>query len=82
MDSLEIDSIQRISDKNIQKGYAYSLSFALNNNDSYIAPYIALYEVADANIKYLDSISNSLSPEVADSKYGRELKAYLDSIRK
>jgi len=81
LDSLEIDSIQKISDKNMQRGYAYALNFALNNKDSYIAPYIALYEVSDANIIYLDSIHRSLSPEVADSKYGRGLKQYLDNIR-
>lgn len=81
LDSLEIDSIQKISDKNFQRGYAYALNFALNNKDSYIAPYIALYEVSDANVKYLDSIYSSLSPEVSDSKYGRDLKRYLASIR-
>ena len=81
LDSLEIDSIQKISDKNFQRGYAYALNFALNNKDSYIAPYIALYEVSDANVKYLDSIYRSLSPEVAESKYGKDLKRYLASLR-
>ena len=78
LDSLQMDSIQILSDKNIQRGYAFALSFALNNKDSYIAPYIALTEVSDANIIYLDSISNTLSPEVADSKYGKALKNFLE----
>ncbi|MGB5370387.1 MAG: DUF4369 domain-containing protein [Flavobacteriaceae bacterium] len=77
LDSLQFDSIARVSDKNVQRGYAYALNFALNNTDSYIAPYIALYEVPDANRIYLDSISSSLSPEVAESKYGKALKALL-----
>ncbi|MFH6604832.1 DUF4369 domain-containing protein [Maribacter algicola] len=81
LDSLAIDSIQKLSDKNVQRGYAYAVNFALNNKDSYIAPYIARYEVSDANVKYLDSIYNSLSPEVASSKYGKELKQYLDQVR-
>ena len=77
IDSLQLDSIQKLSDKNIQRSYLYALNFALNNKASYIAPYIALTEVYDANIKYLDSINNSLTPEVASSKYGKELKNFL-----
>ncbi len=81
LDSLQIDSIQQLSDKNIRRSYAYALNFALSNKDSYIAPYIALNDVADANIIYLDSINNSLTPEVADSKYGRSLQKYLEDIK-
>ncbi|MGB5273110.1 MAG: DUF4369 domain-containing protein [Flavobacteriaceae bacterium] len=77
LDSVQFDSIARVSGKNVQRGYAYALNFALNNTDSYIAPYIALYEVPDANRIYLDSINKSLSPAVAGSKYGKALKALL-----
>ena len=80
-DSRAMDSLVKANDKNILRSYLYSLNFALNNNDSHIAPYIALTEVRDANIIYLDSIYNSLSPEVANAKYGRALEAYLDRIR-
>lgn len=82
LDSLQLDSIQRLSDKNIQRGYAFALSFALNNKDSYIAPYIALTEVSDANVKYLDSVNNSLSTEVANSKYGKALNNFLELKKK
>jgi len=81
-DSLQSDSIQTLSDRNLQRGYAFALNFALNNKNSYIAPYIALNEVPDANVKYLDSIYNVLSPEVSESKYGKQLKSYLESIKK
>ena len=80
-DTLAMDSIQKASEKNILRGYLYALNFALNNRDSHIAPYIALNEVADANVHLLDSIYNSLIPEVATSKYGRELKEYLKEIK-
>lgn len=80
LDSIQLDSLQKLSDKNVQRGYAFALNFALNNKDSHIAPYIALTEVPDANIKYLDSIYNSLNSEVADSKYGRALKNHLHTI--
>ncbi|MBT8264227.1 MAG: DUF4369 domain-containing protein, partial [Muriicola sp.] len=76
-----MDSLRKANDKNILRSYLYSLNFALNNKNSHIAPYIALTEVSDANIIYLDSIYNSLSPEVANAKYGRALEAYLEGIR-
>ncbi|MEH6682691.1 MAG: DUF4369 domain-containing protein [Sediminicola sp.] len=81
-DSIALDSLAQLGDRNILRGYLYSLNFALNNKDSYVAPYIALTEVSDANVKYLDSIHNSLSPEVADSKYGKELKDYIAEVKK
>ncbi|NJB70633.1 hypothetical protein GGR42_001095 [Saonia flava] len=80
-DSLVMDSIKKVSDRNILGGYLYSINFAINNKDSYIAPYIAVKEVPDANKKYLDSIHNVLTPEVANSKYGKELTAYLERIK-
>ncbi|KGK31056.1 MULTISPECIES: DUF4369 domain-containing protein [Cellulophaga] len=81
-DSLALDSLIKLSDKNIYRSYAYALNFALNNKDSYIAPYIAINEVADANMKYLDSIHKMLTPEVAASKYGKQLKKYLEDKKK
>lgn len=81
LDSVQLDSMQQLSDKNLQRGYAFALNFALSNKNSFIAPYIALTEVSDANVIYLDSIYNSLSPEVADSKYAKKLKTYLAEIK-
>lgn len=78
LDQAAIDSLEQVSVKNTKRGYAYSINFALNNKDSYIAPYIATKEIPDANIKYLDSIYNVLSPDVANSKYGKELKKLLE----
>lgn len=82
LDSLQKDSVQRLSDANYKKGYLYAINFALNNKDSYIAPFIALQEVPDANIVYLDSIYNSITTEVSNSKYGRDLKEHLDRLKK
>lgn len=78
LDQKTIDSLELVSTRNAQKGYAYSINFALNNKDSYIAPYIAAKEIPDANIKYLDSIYSVLTPEVANSKYGKDLKKLLE----
>ncbi len=76
--SSELDSIEQVTTTNVKRGYLYAINFALNNSDSYIAPYIALKEIPDANRKYLDSIFSVLSPEVANSRYGRELQVYLE----
>lgn len=81
-DSIAFDSLQNLSDKNVKRGYLYAINFALNNADSYVAPYIAVKEVADANLKYLDSINNTLSVDVANSKYGRELKEHIENLKK
>ncbi len=77
LDSIQLDSLQRVSDKNAKRGYAFAINFALNNKNSYLAPYIAVHEISDANPKYLDSINKSLTPEVAGSKYGKELAEFL-----
>lgn len=77
LDSIQIDSIEKRGLRNTQLTYAFALNFALNNKDSPIAPYIALFEVSDANPKYLDSISVSLTPEVASTKYGKMLREKL-----
>ena len=62
--------------------YLYTVNFAVNNKNLDIAPYLALSEVFDANIKYLDTIYSSLTPEVKKNKYGKELKSFLKERRK
>jgi len=74
----ELDSIDQLYTRSIQRNYVYAINFAINNKDSYIAPYIALKEIPDVNIKYLDSIASVLPAEVSNSKYGKELLAFLD----
>lgn len=75
------DVDQKTAD-NIKRRYLFSINFALNNKDSEIAPYIALAEVYDANIKYLDTINKSMTPKVAKSKYGKMLTKYVAERKK
>lgn len=79
MEQAKIDSLENLNNRNTQRGYAFAINFALNNKDSYVAPYIASQEIPDANIKYLDSIYYSLTPEVMESKYGKDLKSLLEN---
>ena len=64
-------------DNFIKRKYLYTVNFALNNRDSEVAPYVALTEIYDANIKYLDTIYNSLEKNIANSKYGKALDTYI-----
>lgn len=72
-----LDSLQRLADQNLLNRYRYVLNFGLNNGDSYATPYIMMTEAREANPKYLDSVYNGLSPEVASSKYGKALSTFL-----
>jgi len=62
--------------------YLYTTNFAVNNADFEVAPYIALTELVNANIKLLDTVNNSLSPKVKNSKYGKQLNEFIEGIKK
>ena len=72
-DSNSVDSIQKAMDNLLKRRYLYALNFASSNGDNVIAPYIALTEVSDANIKFLDTVASKLTEEVKVSKYGKLL---------
>jgi hypothetical protein len=76
------DSIQILSERNTLRSYLFALNFAMINSDSYVAPYVAITDVSNANVKFLDSIYKKLSPEVAISKYGKSLKKLIISSKK
>ncbi|MDH5413736.1 MAG: DUF4369 domain-containing protein [Flavobacteriaceae bacterium] len=80
-DSHIIDSIENQIENLIKKRYYYTANFAITHADSEIAPYLALTELFDANIKLLDTINNSLSSEVKASKYGKQLDQYITDIK-
>ncbi len=61
----------------LKSKYLYTVNFAIQNKDSDVAPYVALTEIYDAQIKWLDTINNSLTPEIKASKYGKELDAFI-----
>ncbi|WP_081211383.1 DUF4369 domain-containing protein [Salegentibacter sediminis] len=65
----------------LKRRYLYTVNYAINNKDLEIAPYLALSEVFDANIKYLDTIYTSLDKKVQKSLYGKELERFLKERR-
>lgn len=77
----KIDSLTTRFENLIKRRYLYTINFALNNKDLELSPYLAISEVYDANIKYLDTIYSSLSPKVRNSKYGKSLEQLLEDRR-
>jgi hypothetical protein len=81
-DQKALDSINVKQESNIKRKYLYATNFALNNKDHEIAPYIALSEIYDINIKFLDTIQKSMTPKVANSLYGKKLTKYVADRKK
>lgn len=61
----------------IKRKYLYTVNFAINNKNLEIAPFLAVSEIFDANVKYLDTIYKSLEPNIRRSKYGKTLKDFI-----
>jgi hypothetical protein len=74
----QADSLQYKIDNLLKRRYLYTINFAANNTDENIAPYLALTRVFDANLALLDSIAVKMTPEVRESKYGKELVNFLE----
>jgi len=77
-----LDSLNVLQESNIKRKYLYATNFALNNKDYEVAPYIALSEIYDINLKFLDTIQKSMSPKVAKSLYGKKLTKYVGDLKK
>lgn len=80
-DSIRIDANNKAINSLLKSRYLYTVNFAVTNNSSEVAPYLALTEIYDSQTKWLDTIHNSLTPKVKDSKYGKSLEEYI-KIRK
>lgn len=74
----QLDSVKTQSDQLLKRRYLYTANFALNHAKNEVGPYIALSEIYDANIKYLDTIRKSMSPKVAKSHYGKMLTKFIE----
>jgi len=79
--SKTLDSINTKQDNNTRRKYLFATNFAINNREYEVAPYIALSDIYDINIKYLDTIQKSMSPKVAQSLYGKKLTQYVAKIK-
>lgn len=81
----KLDEVNKIAEdqKSITKRkYLYTTNFAVNHADYEVAPYVAVAEIYDINLKYLDTIEKSLTPKVSKSIYGKELKSLIEQRKK
>lgn len=76
------DSLRNESERQIRKKYVYTINFALNNPDSEAAAYIALTELVNSNVKFLDSINNTLTDRVKNTLYGKKLENFISEIKR
>ncbi|MDC0869753.1 DUF4369 domain-containing protein [Flavobacteriaceae bacterium] len=74
-------SLRKQAEKQNLKKYIFTINFALNNSDTEAAAYITLTELVNANVKYLDSINNSLTKKVKQSYYGGKLAEFIKNIK-
>ncbi len=80
-DSIKADSLAKAFDKLVRRRFLFATNFAISNKDSEAAPYIALTELANANLYLLDTINNSLSEKVKSSDYGKRLNKFVNEIK-
>ena len=55
----------------------YAVNFAINHSDYEVSPYIALTDIYDVNLKYMDTIQKAMTPKVSKSLYGKKLTSLL-----
>lgn len=77
----QADSLLVEMDKITKRSYLYTVNFAINNKDSEVSPFVAVSEIYDANVKFLDTINKILPPKIANSKYGIILEAYIETVK-
>jgi len=76
-----IDSLTASQESNTKRKYLFATNFAINNRDYEVSPYIALSDIYDINMKYLDTIQKSMSPKVAKSLYGKKLTEFVAKVK-
>ena len=77
----KFDSLENVLNKYDNSRFKYSLNFSMNHLNSEVTPYIVLTELYNANIKALDTIYNNLDEKVLISKYGLELKKFIEDVK-
>ncbi len=78
----EVEKIQTKQNALLKRKYLYTTNFAVNNGDYEVSPYVALSDIYDIHLKYLDTIQKRMSAKVAKSLYGKKLNAYIAERRK
>ena len=71
------DSLDKVIYRYVRRIHSNAVQFSLAHADKEVSPYIAITEVMPINRQYLDTIYNSLTPQIKASQYGVILKESL-----
>lgn len=75
------DSLDKLAATNTKRQYLYAINFCVNNGDTEATPFIALNDLSNTQVKFLDTIQTSLTEKVAKSKYGLMLDTYIKDYK-
>jgi len=77
-----LSKIQQEQDDILKRKYLYTTNFAVNHADYEVAPYLAVAEIYDINLNYLNTIQKSMTPKIAKSLYGKKLNELIAERKK
>lgn len=80
-DTVALDSLDNIYKSLLRRRYLYTTNFAVKHADKEVAPYLALTELYDAKLSLLDTVNNSMTEEIKNTKYGKQLDRFITVIR-
>lgn len=66
----------------LKRKYLYTANFAVNHGDYEVSAYVALAEIYDIHLKYMDTIQKSMTPRVSKSLYGKKLNDFIAARKK
>ena len=78
----EVNKVEEEQKVVLKRKYLYTTNFAVNHCDYEVAPYVALAEIFDINLKYMDTIQKSMTPKVSKSLYGKKLNDFIAARKK
>lgn len=81
-DKSTLDSLEIVFQNLNRRQYLYTTNFAVKHSDKEVAPYIALTELYNAKLSLLDTVNNSLTEDMKNSKYGKQLDRFVTIIKK
>lgn len=81
-DMAAVEKIETQQKSILKRKYLYTTNFAVNHSDYAVSPYLAVAEIYNINLKYLDTIDKSMTPDVSKSIYGKQLKELISERKK
>ncbi len=66
-------SFQDNYNKLLKRKYLYTINFAVNHPNSAVSPYLAVSEIPNTSVKFLEEIYDALTEDIKASKYGKQL---------